>query len=68
MTKTKIMDNMEKKEYVAPGCVVVELEGPVYMQSGSNITEGGFGEVGDGGGTDMGANRYRGQWGNLWGN
>ena len=25
-----------------------------------------FGSTGDGGGDDMGANRHRGQWGDLW--
>ena len=60
----KCMTIMEKKKYVAPECVVVELEGPVYMQSGS--FDEGYGETETGGGTDMGSNRHRGEWGNLW--
>ena len=61
------MMNMEKKEYIAPECEIVEMEGAVYMQSGS-FNEGPGGEVEEGGGDDMGANRHRGEWGNLWSN
>ena len=55
---------MEKKKYVTPECVVVELEGPVYMQSGSieDIEE----KPGTGDGFELEGNRHRGEWGNLW--
>ena len=56
--------NMEKKEYIAPECEVVELE-IVSMIAGS-FTEGS-GEIDKNDPNDQGANRYRGQWGNLWG-
>lgn len=60
------MMNMEKKEYIAPECEIVEMEGAVYMLDASFTEEPG-GEVEEGGGNDMGANRHRGEWGNLWG-
>lgn len=54
---------MEKKRYITPECEVVELEAMPLMLDASNTNE-----VPDGGGTDMGANRYRprGEWGDLW--
>ena len=52
---------MEKKKYVAPECVVVELEGPVYMQSGSIEENPGTGDD-----FELEGNRHRGEWGNLW--
>ena len=52
---------MEKKKYITPECEVIELETLPMMLVASNRTE-----VEDGGGTDMGANRHRGEWGNLW--
>lgn len=58
---------MEKKEYIAPECLVVELE-MVNMIAGS-VTEGVDPDedwTEEGGGTDMGANRHRGEWGDLW--
>ena len=52
---------MEKKEYIAPECEIVELEGAVYMLDASF-------EIGDdiGNGSTQDANRHRGEWGNLW--
>ena len=57
----KCMTIMEKKKYVAPECVVVELEGPVYMQSGSFEEKPGTGDD-----FELEGNRHRGEWGNLW--
>ena len=57
---------MEKKEYITPECEVIEMEGIVYM-SATSFEENPGGEVEEGGGTDMGSNRHRGEWGNLWG-
>ena len=53
---------MEKKEYIAPECVVVEVETvsllavsvPIGDDRPNNDKE------------DM-SNRHRGEWGNLWG-
>ena len=58
---------MKKKKYIAPECTVVELE-TVEVLAGSITLEGddSFGSTGEGGGTDMGANRHRGEWGDLW--
>ena len=58
------MMNMEKKEYIAPECEIVELEGAVYMQAGS--FEGEIGDDLEYGTTET--NRHRGEWGNLWSN
>ena len=55
---------MEKKEYIAPECEIVELEGAVYMQAGS--FEGELGDDLEYGTTET--NRHRGEWGNLWSN
>ena len=60
------MMNMEKKEYIAPECEIVEME-TVNMIANSFDEKPG-GEVEEGGGDDMGANRHRGEWGNLWSN
>ena len=61
------MTNMKKKEYIAPECLVVEVE-MVNMIAGS-VTEGVNPDkdwTEEGGGTDMGSNRHRGEWGDLW--
>ena len=61
------MTNMKKKEYIAPECLVVEVE-MVNMIAGS-VTEGMNPDddwIGEGGGTDMNSNRHRGEWGDLW--
>jgi hypothetical protein len=59
---------MEKKKYITPKCEVIELEGIVYMSATSfeETLGGDDSEVGVGGGSDMGSNRHRGEWGNLW--
>ena len=54
--------NMEKKMYIAPSCEVVEME-IVSMIAGS--IDVGVGDDIDNGSTQD-ANKYRGEWGNLW--
>ena len=53
---------MEKKEYIAPVCEVIELE-TISMLAGSFKQEI-EGEEGD---IELQTNRHRGEWGNLWG-
>ena len=60
------MMNMEKKKYITPECEIIEMEGTVYMQSGSFTEESG--EIGKNDPNDQGSNRHRGEWGNLWSN
>ena len=56
-----IMMIMEKKKYIAPECVVVEVEAvsvlAVSVPIGDDKPENDI--------EDM-ANRHRGEWGNLW--
>ena len=54
---------MEKKEYIAPECLIVEME-TVNILALSVPIEG---SVDENESEDMGANRHRGEWGNLWG-
>ena len=57
------MMNMNKKEYIAPECFVVEME-TVSMIATSNdrpIAPGEDDEI------ELNSNRHRGEWGNLWG-
>ena len=60
---------MEKKKYITPECEIVEME-TVYMSSTSfKVETGGDGSVEeDNDVNDMGSNRHRGEWGNLWSN
>ena len=53
---------MEKKEYIAPVCEVIELE-TISMLVGSFKQEFED-EEGD---IELQTNRHRGEWGNLWG-
>ena len=53
---------MEKKEYIAPVCEVIELE-TISMLAGS-INQGFEGDEPD---IELQTNRHRGEWGNLWG-
>ena len=53
---------MEKKEYIAPVCEVIELE-TISMLAGS-LNQGIDGEEPD---IELQTNRHRGEWGNLWG-
>ena len=53
---------MEKKKYVAPECVVVELETSVSILSGSEEKPG----LGTGDDFELEGNRHRGEWGDLW--
>jgi hypothetical protein len=59
------MTIMEKKKYVTPECVVVELETSVSILSGSNYT-GNMGEDNEFNDPNDMSNRHRGEWGNLW--
>ena len=52
---------MEKKEYIAPVCEVIELE-IISMLAGSLNQEYGE-EEGD---IELQTNRHRGEWCNLW--
>ena len=55
---------MEKKEYIAPACEVIEME-TVSMIAASNdrpVTPDEDYEI------ELNSNRYRGEWGNLWSN
>ena len=61
------MMNMEKKEYIAPECEIVELEGAVYMQAGSFKVDLGDNTEEENNTGSM-SNRHRGEWGNLWSN
>ena len=56
---------MEKKEYIVPECEIIELEGAVYMQAGSFDVD--LGDKEEENNTGSMSNRYRGEWGNLWG-
>lgn len=60
------MKNMEKKVYTTPECFVVELE--TVSMIASSINENSGGTITENEAEDMGANRHRGQWGNLWSN
>ena len=53
---------METKKYVAPECVVVELETSVSILSGSEEKP----ELGTDDNFELEGNRHRGEWGNLW--
>lgn len=52
---------MEKKEYIAPMCVVIEMES-VSMIASSGIET----KPGEGDDFVLESNRHRGEWGNLW--
>ena len=55
---------MEKKKYIAPNCEVMELE--MVSMIATSFTDGSdTTEKNDP--NDQGANKYRGEWGNLWG-
>ena len=54
---------MNKKEYIAPECEVIEME-TVSMIAASNdkpITPDEDVDI------ELNSNRHRGEWGNLWG-
>ena len=60
--------NMNKKEYIAPACEIIEMETNVSMMAASKTP--GVGEdmkENDPNAGDMMSNRHRGEWGNLWG-
>ena len=56
-----------KKVYVKPEIEVIEVEYQPMMADSicTNLPDVGFGGEGD---EDPDANRYRGEWGNLWAN
>ena len=58
---------MEKKKYITPECEVMEIELESHLLGLSfEVEEDGFGSTDNNEGTDMGSNRHRGEWGNLW--
>ena len=54
--------NMNKKEYIAPACEVIEMETNVSMMAASNndrpVTPGEDENI------ELNSNRHRGEWGN----
>lgn len=54
---------MNKKAYITPECLVVEIE-TANMLALSLPHED---KIEEDDSSDMGANRHRGEWGNLWG-
>ena len=54
---------MEKKEYIAPECIVVEMEVVNMIATSPELGIGGDKE--ENSADDM-SNRHRGEWGNLW--
>ena len=58
---------MEKKEYIAPECEIVEME-TVNMIANSFDTPIDGTEEGENDSGSVGSNRHRGEWGNLWSN
>lgn len=56
-----LMTNMEKRSYVAPESVVVELETANLIAASFDIAAGSKDGV-----NNMGSNNRRGEWGNLW--
>ena len=62
LTLIKVINlEMEKKSYVAPQCLVVEL-GVMNMLAASIEVNASSKD----GVNDMGVNRRRGEWGDLW--
>jgi hypothetical protein len=57
---------MEKKEYIVPECEIIEMEVMTMIATSPN-----FGldpdDKEDENDTGNMSNRYRGEWGNLWG-
>ena len=62
------MMNMEKKEYIAPECEIIEMEGAVYMLDTSFDVGLGEDKEDENDSGSLGSNRHRGEWGNLWSN
>ena len=56
---------MKKKKYIVPECEVIEVEIGSQLLSAS-FEDSNFGEEEDNDVNQMGANRHRGEWGNLW--
>ena len=60
------MMNMKKKEYITPECEIIEMEVMTMIATSPN-----FGldpeDKEDENDTGSMSNRYRGEWGNLWG-
>lgn len=55
---------MKKKEYIAPVCEVVEMEFESQILAASNDIPFDPKDDED---VEAHTNRYRGEWGNLWG-
>ena len=60
------MMNMEKKEYIAPECEIVEMETVNMIANSFDTPIEGTEDENDSG--SLGSNRHRGEWGNLWSN
>ena len=56
--------DMKKKEYIVPECEIIELEVMTMIATSPNFELDNEEEVNDPGSL---SNRYRGEWGNLWG-
>ena len=52
---------MKKKMYIAPSCEVVEME--IVSMIAASFTPG---EEEENDPNEQGANKHRGEWGNLW--
>ena len=61
-----LLKNMKKKEYIAPSCevLVVETVSMIATSPNFDVENGPTTEESDP--NDQGANRHRGEWGNLW--
>ena len=57
---------MEKKLYIAPACIIVEVSIESAMLSASNPAYATFDNIGEEGEITLNSNRRRGQWGDLW--
>lgn len=57
---------MEKKMYIAPACIIVEVSIKNAMLSASNPASANFDNIGEEEEITLNSNRRRGQWGDLW--
>ena len=54
---------MEKKKYIAPECIVIEMEPETLIAASGELDLGYGGSEDD---VELQSNRHRGEWGNLW--
>ena len=57
---------MEKKMYITPACIIVEISIESAMLSASNPASATFDNIGEDEEITLNSNRRRGQWGDLW--